>query len=181
MGGGPGGGMGGGGMGGYTRGGGGMVTADSLRQELAINEDNEWAVIRPKLEKVLDAIAVVQSGSSRRLTGGGMGGGGMAGGMGGGYGGAAGAATQGAAATRGAATAPATAPASNPVAQARQDLQTALNQTTDSANVNVKAKLGALRDAKKKAKDTLAKLQDDLKKVLTIRQEAILVDLGVLE
>jgi hypothetical protein len=68
------------------------------------------------------------------------------------------------------------------VALARQELETALLQTASPANdATVKIKVAALRDAKVKAKEAVTKAQADLVKVLSIRQEGTLVDLGYLE
>lgn len=58
-------------------------------------------------------------------------------------------------------------------------LQTTLENTAANAD-EIKAKLTALRAAKEKAKAELATAQQDLKQVLTLRQEAQLVLMGML-
>jgi len=59
-------------------------------------------------------------------------------------------------------------------------LRTAL-QSDATSNDEIKTKLQALRDARKKAQDTLEQAREDLKKVLTLRQEATLVQMGLLD
>jgi flagellar biosynthesis chaperone FliJ len=66
------------------------------------------------------------------------------------------------------------------LAKALADLQTTLDQQ-DSTPDDIKGKLDAVRAAKKTARETLSKAQDDLKSVLTQRQEAVLVENGLLE
>ncbi len=66
------------------------------------------------------------------------------------------------------------------VQAASDDLKKTLDNK-DSTPDDIKTKLQALRDAKKAAKDVLAKAQDDLKSVLTPRQEAVLVQRGMLD
>ena len=91
------GGMGGGGMGGGGMGGGGgftrMTTTDMIRQQMNVTDDNEWAVIQPKLQRVIDAQASLSTSTRAGRGGGGGGGmggmGGAAGGMGGAMGGGA--------------------------------------------------------------------------------------------
>ena len=66
------------------------------------------------------------------------------------------------------------------VAKASQDLRTAL-ENKDSTPDQIKAKLTALRDARAKAKEDLTKAQAELKELITVRQEAVLVSRGMLE
>ncbi len=66
------------------------------------------------------------------------------------------------------------------VRTASQDLQKTL-ENKDSKPEEIKAKLDALREAKTKAKTDLTAAQADLKGVLTQRQEAVLVEAGLLE
>lgn len=68
----------------------------------------------------------------------------------------------------------------SPVQTAREDLRKTLDNKDASAD-DIKAKLTALRDAESKAHDELVKAQDDLKSVLTQRQEAVLVMDGMLQ
>jgi Spy/CpxP family protein refolding chaperone len=66
------------------------------------------------------------------------------------------------------------------VAAARQELSTVL-ANKDSTPEQIKAKLEGYRTARNKAREDLKKAQDDLKGVLTARQEAVLVSNGTLE
>lgn len=59
-------------------------------------------------------------------------------------------------------------------------LRTAL-ESDQTSNDDLKAKLAALREARKKAGAELDQAREDLKKVLTLRQEAMLVSRGILE
>ena len=68
----------------------------------------------------------------------------------------------------------------SPVQQASESLQTTL-QNKDSKPDEIKVKLEALRAAKAQAKQDLAKAQEDLRTVLTQRQEAGLVMMGLLD
>ncbi|MBN2455181.1 MAG: hypothetical protein JXB29_01380 [Sedimentisphaerales bacterium] len=66
------------------------------------------------------------------------------------------------------------------VQKATNSLQEVLDKS-DASPDEVKAKLLALRNAKEKTKQELAKAQQDLKQILSIRQEAKLVLLGLLD
>ncbi len=70
--------------------------------------------------------------------------------------------------------------ASSPVAQASRDLRETLDNQGSTPD-QIKAKLQALRDARAKARDELTAAQNDLKQLLTARQEAVLVQQGLLE
>lgn len=50
-----------------------------------------------------------------------------------------------------------------------------------SATADLKVKLTALREARKKKEADLAQAQDDLRQILSVRQEAIAVTLGLLK
>jgi hypothetical protein len=67
-----------------------------------------------------------------------------------------------------------------PSQQASRDLNTTLENKNATAE-EIAAKLKALREARAKAKESLAAAQKDLKEVLTQRQEAVLVEMGMLE
>ena len=124
--------------------------------------DDEWAVIQPLLEKVQTAQRATMAG---RFGGGGGrrgGGGGPGGGGGGGGNGGPGGPGQG---------------GRSPEADA---LRAALASDATSPE-DIKAKLQAFRDAKKKSAADLEQAREDLEKVLTLRQEAVLVQMGVLE
>jgi hypothetical protein len=155
---------GGGGGGGQGGGGGGrgqwnpQAMMDRLKTDLGATDD-EFAAIQPKIEKVQQL--------QREAMGGGRGFGGGRGNRGGGQGGQGG--------NNQAAATPTT-----PVATAAADLRKTLDDK-DAKPEDIKAKLDALRAAKKTAKEDLVKAQDDLKSVLTQRQEAVLVERGMLE
>ena len=127
---------------------------NNLKTQLGATDD-EFTALQPKIQAVLDAQRASQV---RQFGGGRRGGGGNAGGPGG-----------GAAAT----------PQSD-VAKAAADLQTTLDNK-DATPDDIKTKLEALRTAEAAAKVTLTKAQDDLKSVLTQRQEAVLVEAGLLQ
>ena len=57
----------------------------------------------------------------------------------------------------------------------------ALFADANSSQDKIKEKLTALRDAKKKARTAYDAAQEDIKKVLSVRQEAMLVSLGYLD
>jgi septal ring factor EnvC (AmiA/AmiB activator) len=78
--------------------------------------------------------------------------------------------------------APAAAPATptNDVEKARAALQATLDDTGAKPEA-IKEKLAALRDAKEKVRQELDKATTDLKSVLSVRQEALLVVAGTFE
>lgn len=135
---------------------------DRIKGDLGAT-DEEWTAIQPRLEKVLDAQRDARSGR------GGFGGGGF--GRRGGQGGGAGGATAGAT--------PSTQPVSA-VAKASADLKAAIDNK-DTPPAELASKLATLRDAKEKAKSDLVTTQKSLKELLTQRQEAILVNMGMLD
>jgi len=67
-----------------------------------------------------------------------------------------------------------------PVAKASTDLRTAL-ENKDTPAPELAAKLTALREARDKARAELTGAQKELKEILTQRQEAVLVTMGMLE
>jgi hypothetical protein len=134
---------------------------DRLKTALKVTDD-EWAVIKPLVDKV---------NTVRASGGGGFGGRGGGRGPGGGTaGGAAPAAGQPAApggGNRG----------GSPESQA---LRAALDSESSTPD-DIKAKLAAVRDARKKNAAALDAARTDLRKVLTLRQEAVLVSMGMLD
>ena len=64
--------------------------------------------------------------------------------------------------------------------KASADLQSTLEKDAPSA-AEIKAKLTALRGAREKAKQNLIKAQQELREVLTLKQEAQLVMMGMLD
>jgi hypothetical protein len=157
----PGAGGGGGGRGGPGGGFGRQQFEDTLKKELGTSDD-EFKAIQPKIQKVRDLQQQLR-GNMRAMFGGGRGGRG-------GGGGAAG----------GAAAPAATDQPQSPVEQKATDLKTALDNK-DAKPEDIKAKLDALRDARTKTKEELTVAQTDLKGLLTQRQEAVLVEFGILE
>jgi hypothetical protein len=123
-----------------------------LKTEMGVTEE-EWKVIQPKLDKVMEA---------RREMGGGFGRGGRGGGGGGGGGGGDGDRQRSA------------------VETASRELRDLL-ENKDAPADEIKAKLAALRDAREKARANLLAAQKELKEILSQRQEAVLVARGTLE
>lgn len=117
--------------------------------------DDEWKALSPKVEKV----QTLQMQNMMGRFGGGRGGRGGPGGA-----------------------APAVDPAApaNPVRDASTELQTTLDNKESTAE-QIKVKLTALRDAKAKAAADLKKAQDELRELVTVRQEAVLVTQGLLD
>ena len=113
--------------------------------------DEEWTVLQPLVEKV-------QTAQRAAMAGGGFGGRGGRGGGGG---------NDGAADTR-------------PGAAESAALRTALESDSTSAD-DLKAKLAAVREVRKKGAAELVVARENLKKVVTVRQEAVLVSMGMLE
>lgn len=66
------------------------------------------------------------------------------------------------------------------VQQKQMDLRETL-QSQDASQDEVKAKVTALREARARAKVQLAQAQEELRGVLSLRQEAVLVTYGILE
>jgi anthranilate phosphoribosyltransferase len=66
------------------------------------------------------------------------------------------------------------------VERAQEQLRTVLDNS-ESTPEQIKAQLTALRTAKEKTKQELAAAQQELRKIITIRQEAILVMMGTLD
>ncbi|MEA3188690.1 MAG: hypothetical protein QOD99_2520 [Chthoniobacter sp.] len=162
-------------------GGGGNGGGNNFRQQMADRlkaslkaTDEEWAVIQPLLEKAQTAQREMGGrggfgGGGRRgqgggggNPGGGNGGGGNPGPGGGGNPGGGG---------------PGGGGGGTPEQQA---LRTALDSDSTSPE-EIKGKLAALREARKKSAADLAAAREELAKVLTLRQEAVLVSMGVLE
>jgi hypothetical protein len=121
-----------------------------MKEQLGTSDD-EWKVLQPKVEKVMEA---------QRETfafGGGFGGRGGRGGGGGGD------------------QQPTTA-----IGKASADLRTAL-ENKDTPADEIAKKLTALREAREKGRAQLQAAQKELKEILTQRQEAVLVSSGMLE
>jgi hypothetical protein len=125
---------------------------DSIKEQMGVTNDEEWKVITAKLDPVMT--------KQRELIGGRFGGFG-----GGGRGG------------RGGDDANRQRSA---VETASRDLRTLLEDKAASED-QIKQKLTAFREARDKARTELASLQKELKEVLMPRQEAVLVNSGMLD
>jgi Spy/CpxP family protein refolding chaperone len=128
---------------------------DRFRERLEMTNDDEWVAVQGLIQKVMDTRRATFSGMGFGGRRGGNGGGGDNGGRNGG---------------RGAFNVP-------PSPEA-EDLQKALD--AKASPDELKAKLAKLRDARKAKEAALAKAQEDLRKVLTVRQEATAVSMGLL-
>jgi hypothetical protein len=165
-----------GGFGGNNNGGGGRGNRDPaemrLRMESRLKEllgasDQEWAVLQPKVEKLMDAQRLQMAGRGAgmaqlfRPDRGDRGGNNNNGG------------------NNNRPNRPDRPDENSPVAVRTRELQDAIR---DNASPDVlKAKLAALRDARTKAHDQYAKAQQELRELLTLKQEATLIMLGMLE
>ncbi len=135
--------------------------AQAFKEQLKVTDD-EWAVLQPKLERVQTA---------QRQTRGGMGmmGGGFRGGREGSReGGGPGAQPEG------------SERQVSDVERTSRELRTAL-QNESTTPGEIQEKLKAYREARVKAQGELTAAREDLKQLLTQRQEAVLVTMGVLE
>ena len=139
---------------------------EQLKEQLGVKDDAEWKVMEPRLQKVRELNMQARFGGMMR---------GMMGGMRGqrGPGGDQGG-PQADRRGRG--------PQGEPTAvdKAMTQLNTVLQKESASPE-EIKTALTAVRAAREKAKADLAVAQADLKKILSVRQEAVLVELGQLE
>ena len=139
-----------------------------MREQLGATEA-EWKVLGPRVTKVQEL--------SRQSRGGGRGGmmggrGGMMGGRGGG--------PRGPGGNRAGGGQGAPARELTAVEKAQEQLRTVLDNT-DSTPDQIKTALTTLRKERESAKQKLAVAQQDLRKIITIRQEAICVMMGMLD
>ncbi|MEW6157112.1 MAG: hypothetical protein AB1813_06740 [Verrucomicrobiota bacterium] len=149
-----------------NRGGGGGFDPEQMRQRmmeryrevLGVKSDDEWKLIQTRIEKISDA---------RREVGGGFGA--MFGGRGG-RGGAGGGGGDNDGGRRGARG------GSSPEAE---ELQKAIESNASADEI--KAKLAKLRDTRKEKEAKLEEAQEELRKVLTVKQEAAAVLAGLLK
>jgi len=138
------------------------MMAERMKETLEIS-DEEWKVFEPRITKVLTL-----SQQSGGFGGMGMMMRGRRGGFGpGGQQGARGGDTQ------------AQQQELTPVEKSTQELQTVLDNK-DAKPEEIKAKLTALRDAKEKARQDMVKAQKELRDIVSVRQEAQLVMMGLL-
>jgi hypothetical protein len=125
-----------------------QMIMDQDRQSLGITNDDEWAVIQPLIQKVLDAQQALATVGGMGMRGGGRGGRGGAGAFG---------------------------------AQASEEQQSLQQALANNAPIaQVKDALAKYRAARKVKQANLETAQANLQKVLTTRQEAQAVLLGLL-
>ncbi len=125
--------------------------AERMREQFGVKDDTEWKLISERIEKVSDA---------RRDMGGRGGMGMMWGGRGGGPGGQGG-------------------PGGGQVNAEQEALQKAIESNAPADEI--KTKLAKYRTSQKDKEAKLAKAQEDLRQVLTVKQEATAVLLGLLK
>lgn len=134
---------------------------DRIKTGLKVSDD-EWAVIQPLLEKVQNlqfserAMPGSFGGFSRRQRG------------------------DEASAKPSPAGGENNRRAARPASPEAEALRTTL-ESESSSTEDIKAKLQALRESRQKNATELAQAREDLKKVLTLKQEATLVMMGILE
>ena len=126
---------------------------DRMKEQLGVN-DEEWKVLQPKLEKVMTARRDTMGGAMGFMFGGGG--------------------------DRRRDDNSSSEQQRSGVQKASSELRTTL-ENKDAAPDEIASKLKALRDAREKARTDLAAVQKDLKEILTQRQEAVLVTMGMLE
>jgi hypothetical protein len=147
---------------------------DRYKEQFGITDDAEWKVIEPKITKVMDAEREVMTSRMGGMFGGRGGRGGRTGGGGTNSGGTNNAAggDQGGGRPRGGGFFGEPSPES-----------TALQSAVDAKapTKEIKEKLAKLRAANKAKEEALDKAQDDLRGVLTSRQEAVAVLGGLLK
>jgi hypothetical protein len=157
---------GGGGAGGDQGGGGGRrqrggfspeAMMEQIRTQLVVTDDAQWGAIQPLVQNVMDLRRATQAGGFGGFGGGQRGQRGQGGGGGGGGGGGF------------------QRPAPNPEVEA---LRQAL--TDNMPDAEIKARLAHLREVRKNDEAKLEKARVDLLAVLTPRQEAVAVMLGLL-
>ena len=137
---------------------------DNYRERLEIKGDEEWKAIQPLIEKVADARREVGFGG-----GFGFGRGGRRGGGNNNNDAQAGANNQGGGrGFRGGEPSP-----------EAEELQKAID--ANASKDELKAKLAKLREARKEKEAKLASAQEELKKVLSVKQEAAAVLIGLLQ
>jgi hypothetical protein len=143
---------------------------DSYRERLEVKGDDEWKIIQERIQKVTDAQRDV-----RAFSGGGFGGFGRGGGRPGGDGNAPGGNDQGA---RRGGRGGFGGFGGEPSPEV-EGLQKAIESKASADEL--KSKLAKVREARKDKEAKLEKAQDDLRKVLSVRQEAGAVLAGLLK
>ncbi len=136
---------------------------ERYREVLEVKEDEAWKAIESRITKVNEARREVGIGGMRGMFGGGR--------RPGGGGGAEASSTDSERRPRGG--------FGGQQSAAAQDLQKAIDSKASAETI--KAKLAAYREDKQQKQANLEKAQEDLKKVLTLRQEAAAVLAGLLD
>jgi len=131
---------------------------ERVKENLEVKDDAEWKALEPLVTKVMEAQREVTVNRFRGAFGGRGGGGQGGGGQGGGGGGRGGFGGE--------------------PSPEQEALQKAID--AKASNADIKAAVTKYREARKAKEAALTKAQDDLKKVLSVRQEAILVNTGML-
>lgn len=142
---------------------------DALKEQMEVKDDSEWNAIKPLIQKVMDSQRAVFADRMRgamRGFGGGRGGGAGGPGGGGDNGGDNGGRRRGGGGFGG---------EPSPEAQA---LERAVESKASASET--KAALTKYMEARKAKEADLTKAQDDLRKVLTVRQEAVATVNGLL-
>lgn len=129
---------------------------EQIKTQLKASDD-EWSVIQPKLDKVMEAQRAMRPGWGMRGNRGGN--------------------RPGPSPDGGA---PASDRPQSELEKATTELRTALDAESTSAP-DLAAKLAAVRAARAKAQAELTAAREELKQLLTARQEAVLVMMGSLE
>lgn len=129
-----------------------QMMLDRMKETLGAADD-EWKVISPKLEKVFTLSMDMRMSGMRGMMGG---------------------------RSRGGSSSTSRPAPESEVGKAGASLSDVL-QNKESKPEQIKAALTALRESRAKAKAELEKAQKELKEVLTLRQEAQLVQMGMLE
>jgi hypothetical protein len=134
---------------------------DRTKERLEITDDTEWNAIKPLVEKVMTAQQSIMADRMRGAFGGRNRGGGGGGDNGGGNGGGGGTRFGG----------------GTPSAEA-ESLRKAIE--SKASNAELKAAIAKYVESRKTKEAELTKAQADLRKVLSVRQEAIATEAGLL-
>jgi hypothetical protein len=126
---------------------------DRMREQFGVKDDTEWKLISERIEKVSDARRETAGRGMGMMFGGGGRGGGQGGGGRGGFGG-------------------------EPIPE-QDALQKAVESNAPADEI--KTKLAKYREAMKAKEAKLVKAQDELKQVLSVKQEATAVLMGLLK
>ncbi len=133
---------------------------ERIKTSLKVTDD-EWTILQPLIEKVTEKQRDASGGRSF-----------------GGFG-----STRTGGTTGGAPAAPGASTSGRPERAGtaeREALRMALEDETTSPD-QIRSKLGAVRAVRMKSTEELATAREELKKVVTVRQEAVLVSMGILE